>query len=93
VKRDLVRTSTFVRSVRKFLKKDPHAVEELQNTLTALSDDAFAPRLKTHKLKGDLSGIWACSAGYDLRVLFEFVHHDGREAILLLTLGSHDEVY
>lgn len=59
-----------------------------------LSDDAFDPRLKTHKLKGELDGVWACSAGYDLRILFEFVTGDDAvERILLLTVGTHDEVY
>ena len=53
----------------------------------------FDPRLKTHKLTGDLDGVWACSAGYDWRVLFEFIQHEGSEAILLLTVGTHDEVY
>jgi mRNA-degrading endonuclease YafQ of YafQ-DinJ toxin-antitoxin module len=58
-----------------------------------LAADAFDTKLKTHKLKGDLAGVWACSAGRDLRVLFEFVTHEGAEAILLLTVGTHDEVY
>jgi len=48
--------------------------------------------LKTHKLKGELAGSWACSAGYDLRIVFEFVQHEGNEAILLQTIGTHDEV-
>jgi len=49
--------------------------------------------LKTHKLKGDLEGSWACSLGRDLRVVFAFVQHEGKEAILLQSLGTHDEVY
>jgi mRNA-degrading endonuclease YafQ of YafQ-DinJ toxin-antitoxin module len=49
--------------------------------------------LVTHKLSGDLAGVWACSAGYDLRIVFEFVDQEGTEAILLLTVGTHDEVY
>ena len=73
-------------------KKHPLA-EDLETTLVLLTEDAFDPRLKTHKLKGDLDGIWACSAGYDLRVLFEFVQQEEAEAILLLTMGTHDEVY
>jgi len=57
------------------------------------ADDAFHAALKTHKLKGELEGSWACSAGYDLRLIFEFVQHEGAEAIHLQTMGSHDEVY
>jgi len=75
------------------LKKHPQAAEDLEATLLLLSEDAFDPRLKTHKLKGDLDAVWACSAGYDLRILFELVQHEGAEAILLLTMGTHDEVY
>ena len=66
---------------------------DVEAALQVLAQDAFDPRLKTHKLSGDLAGVWACSAGYDLRILFEFVEHEGAEAILLLTVGRHDEVY
>jgi mRNA-degrading endonuclease YafQ of YafQ-DinJ toxin-antitoxin module len=62
-------------------------------TLNWLAEDAFDPTLKTHKLKGDMAGLWACSAGYDLRIIVEFVQHEGAEANLLLTIGTHDEVY
>ena len=56
-------------------------------------DDAFDPRLRTHKLKGQLANCWASSAGYDLRIVFELVQRSGAEAILLLSIGTHDEVY
>jgi len=49
--------------------------------------------LKTHKLKGDLQGSWACSGGYDLRIVFEFVQYQGSEAILLESIGTHEEAY
>lgn len=45
------------------------------------------------KLKGPLEGSWACSAGYDLRIVFSFGDHEDSEAILLETVGTHDEVY
>lgn len=38
-----------------------------------------------------LAKSWACSAGYDLRVVFQFVIHGGAEAILLEAVGTHDE--
>ena len=91
--RELLRSGAFIRTARRYLKKHPHAADELEGTLLLLSKDAFDPRLKTHKLTGDLDGVWACSAGYDLRILFELVQHEGAEAILLLTMGTHDNVY
>jgi mRNA-degrading endonuclease YafQ of YafQ-DinJ toxin-antitoxin module len=93
VNRELVRTSAFVRAARRFAKKNAQSVADIESALRMLATDAFDPRLKTHKLKGALDGIWACSAGYDLRILFEFVQRDGREAVLLLSMGTHDEVY
>ena len=77
--RELIRTNTFIRATRRFLKRRPQAAADVEATLLMLAEDAFDPRLKTHKLKGNLDGVWACSAGYGLRVLFEFVEH-GRVA-------------
>lgn len=93
MKRSLLRSSAFIRAAKQFLKKHPSLVDDLQTALTLLEADAFHPKLKTHKLKGNLIGLWACSGGYDLRIIFEFVQFEGSEAILLQTLGSHDEVY
>jgi mRNA interferase YafQ len=75
------------------VKKNPEAAPLLQAALESLAEEAFNPVLKTHKLKGDLIGSWACSCGYDLRIVFEFVQHEGTEAILLQTVGTNDEVY
>ena len=51
------------------------------------------PRLRTHKLKGKLSGSWAASVTHDLRLVFELVDHEGERAILLTSVEMHDEVY
>jgi mRNA-degrading endonuclease YafQ of YafQ-DinJ toxin-antitoxin module len=75
------------------VKKNPETGPILHATLESLAEDAFDPALKTHKLKGELAGSWACSAGYDLRIVFEFVQHQGAEAIPLQTVRKHDEVY
>lgn len=75
------------------VKKHPHVINDIQAVLELLSEDAFHPQLKTHKLKGNLVGSWACSVGYDLRIVFKFVQHEESEAILLETIGSHEEVY
>ena len=91
--RELIRSTAFIRAARRYLKKHSEAAGDLEATLLLLSENAFDPRLKTHKLKGELDGVWACSAGYDMRILFELVQFEGAESILLLTMGTHDEVY
>lgn len=89
----LIRSSAFVRAAKHLLKKHPQLVKDLRVALDLMSENVFDPKLKTHKLKGDLEGSWSCSAGYDLRIIFQFVQHEGSEAVLLQTVGTHDEVY
>jgi mRNA interferase YafQ len=93
LKRQLLPSKAFVRSARRFAHKHSQSGPELQLTLELLAADAFHPQLKTHKLKGKLAGSWACSAGYDLRIVFQFVKQSRQEAILLEGIGTHDEVY
>ena len=89
----LLRSHSFIRASRRTIKKLPHTAEDIQAALELLSKDAFHPSLRTHKLKGILEGSWACSAGYDLRIIFKFVKYERSEAILLESIGTHEEVY
>jgi addiction module RelE/StbE family toxin len=93
MRRRLLRSSAFVRAAKRRVRKDPRVAEDIRAALELLAEDAFHPQLRTHKLKGNLKGSWACSVGYDLRIVFKYVRHEGAEAILLETVGTHDEVY
>jgi addiction module RelE/StbE family toxin len=93
VRRTLLRSPAFGRDLRRWLKAHPETAEFIEATLEQLSTDAAQPSLRTHKLRGSLAGCWACRSGYDLRIVFEYTQHEGQEAILLLALGTHDEVY
>lgn len=93
MKRVLLRSNAFVRAARKIVRKNPQVSEDIRAALGLLAEDAFHPLLRTHKLKGKLEGSWACSAGYDLRIIFEFVPYEGSEAILLESIGTHREVF
>jgi mRNA-degrading endonuclease YafQ of YafQ-DinJ toxin-antitoxin module len=93
VRRELIRSPAFARDVKGWLKARPGAASDIEAVLEQLSADASHPSIRTHKLRGPLAGCLACSAGYDLRIVFEYVQHEGSEAILLLALGTHDQVY
>jgi len=93
VNRLLLRSSAFVRAARRAVQKNPRLAEDIRATLEQLTADAFHPRLRTHKLKGKLENAWACSAGHDLRIVFKFVEYEGSQAVLLVTVGTHEEVY
>jgi mRNA-degrading endonuclease YafQ of YafQ-DinJ toxin-antitoxin module len=60
-----------------------------------LAADLADPRLKTHHLSGQLAGLNACSVAYDCRIVFAKAKHlkSGAEALVLVNLGSHEEVY
>ena len=91
--RPLVFTNTFNQAARRVACRNPVVAVAFAETLGRLGADAFDPRLQTNKLSGDLAGQWACSIGYDLRIIFRFVKTDGVEAILLTSCGTHDDVY
>lgn len=77
------------------MKRNPSLQETIQQVLNQLTRDPFHPSLRTHKLSGNLSDVWSCSIDYKLRILFEFIDDpdNSEQAILLLNLGSHDDVY
>jgi mRNA-degrading endonuclease YafQ of YafQ-DinJ toxin-antitoxin module len=56
LRRRLLRSPTFVRAAQRLLRKKPSAAAALQQALTLLAEDAFHPKLRTHKLKGKLLG-------------------------------------
>lgn len=88
-------TPKSLRAFKRMVKRNPDLRPAIEKTLNQLSEDPFHPSLQTHKLTGDLAGIWSASIDYKLRVLFEFVTNEETQAqaILLLNLGSHDDVY
>ncbi len=89
----LLRSNAFVRAARKILKKYLALAPNVQSTLELLSIEPFHPRLRAYKLKGEFQDSYACSGGYDLRIIFKFVEHEASQAILLESIGTHDEVY
>lgn len=91
----LVWNPGFSRELKRLIRRSPTLRKSIEQTLQKLSEDPFHPSLRTHKLKGDLAGRWACSIDFSNRIVFKFVQNtdSNEEEILLLTLGSHDEVY
>ncbi len=93
--RKLIWGKAFIRGFKRMVKRNPHLADEIEQALMLLVETPFDPRLESHKLKGKLSGLWACAAGYDTRIIFEFLPgKDGNDNdILLIDVGTHDEVY
>lgn len=91
--RRLIRSTAFARDLKRFLKRNPEKSADIEQALQRLIDNAFDPKLKTHKLRGTTEDSWSCSAGYDVRLIFQFLSGADEGAILLQSVGTHDEVY
>lgn len=70
---NLILSPTFVRAFKRLIKKNPELRPQIEQVLQQIAEDPFLPSLRSHKLKGDLSGRWSCSIDYSNRILFKFV--------------------
>ncbi|MFU8772240.1 MAG: type II toxin-antitoxin system YafQ family toxin [Anaerolineales bacterium] len=93
--RNLVWSNTFVRACKRVAKRKPGFQTKIERSLALLTEDPYHPSLHSHKLKGELAGVWACTVDFNHRILYEFVNNpeSGVEEIYLLTIGTHEEVY
>lgn len=85
-------TATFDRRAARFLKKHPDDLHRrFVDTLTYLTTDPFDPGLRLHALSGKLQGVQAVSINYSypITLTLQITEH----SVLLLDIGSHDEVY
>ena len=87
----LTTTAFFDRRVRKFLTRHLDLRPRFIETMAQLRADPFEPSLRLHPLTGKLQGMQAVSLTYSYRITLtlQITEHE----ILLLDIGSHDEVY
>jgi len=82
-------SSCFKGKYKKLIAKQPKVRALFETALALLMKNFKEPSLKTHKLSGKLKDCWAFYLTYDLRVIFE----RKKDTIILLNIGTHDEVY
>ncbi|MDO9601371.1 MAG: hypothetical protein Q7J02_03580 [Rhodocyclaceae bacterium] len=87
----LVWTPHFTRAAKKFIKHHGGLGGKFAAILGELEVDPFQPRLKYHSLGGTLKGIQAISITDSYRITLTVVVSD--KEVILLDIGSHDEVY
>jgi len=87
----LVWTATFERVARKFLRRHPELVGLFEDVLRQLETDPHAPKLRLHRLKGRHRDKHTVSLTYSYRIVLILRLTD--DEIVLLDVGSHDEVY
>jgi addiction module RelE/StbE family toxin len=85
----IVISPKFRRALRRYSRRHPEQKKRIESVIQQIGIDVFAPSLGTHPLKGKLEGFQGCSCGYDCRIVFSVEP----EQIILLDIGTHDEVY
>ncbi len=88
---ELIWAAGFKRSYKKRVSPSPILKERFWDAVELFINEPFADGLATHKLTGKLSDCWAFSVDHDCRVVFMFIK--GKSKVLLIDIGSHDEVY
>jgi addiction module RelE/StbE family toxin len=93
VRRKLLLSKSFEKAFHKFSKNHPQRKSSIEQTLLLMEQDVFSYQLRTHKLSGNLFSLLACSCGYDCRIVFSIEKENDKEVILLIDIGTHDDVY
>ena len=87
---EIVLTSEFRKAFKRKVRGNKILEKRFRDRVETFQTNPFAPRLKTHRLSGELQGLWSFSIDYDARVIFLFVEPD---RALFVDIGTHDEVY
>lgn len=87
----LVWTPHFTRSAERFSRLHPELRAKLAAVLQDLERDPFQPHLRYHRLSGELEGVAAVSLTQSYRITLTVIIT--AQEIILLDIGSHDEVY
>jgi len=83
-------SASFKRAFRKRIQESSEVTERFYTCAEWFMTDPFDPRLRTHKLSGELGELWSFSVTFDIRVIFYFM---AKDKAVFIDIGSHDDVY
>lgn len=81
----------YQKRVVKFIKSHRDMADRYEKTIRILKENPFHPSLRLHKLKGNMREYYSISINIEYRIIMDFIIVD--EVIILLDIGSHDDVY
>lgn len=85
---EILPSSFFTVRYKKILKKYPNLSEKVDKQLELFITNPKHPSLRLHKISGKQK-YWSISLTGDLRILFSYI----KKGILLINIGTHEEVY
>ncbi len=87
----LIFPDSYIKRVTKFLRKHPEVSSQYQKTLELLEVNPHHSSLRLHSLDGRLKGLSSVSINMSYRIAVEMLIKDNE--IILINVGSHDQVY
>lgn len=87
----LVFTEHYLKKEKLFIKRHKDLIDRYKKTLKLLETNPYHPSLRLHSLKGKFQGKYSVSITMNYRIILTFGVKD--EEIVLIDIGSHDEVY
>ena len=87
----IIYTKSYLKRATKFAMRHPDLLIQYEKALKLLELNPFHPSLRLHRLSGSLSDLHSISINISYRITLEFLIEDGK--IILVNVGSHDEVY
>lgn len=79
----------FKKKLDKFYSQDKKIIELVDKQLSLFKASPTHPSLRLHKISRKKLDDWSITIKGNLRIIFTFY----QEGILLVDIGSHDEVY
>ena len=87
----IIYPESYLKRARKFLNKHADLEKAYQKTVSLLEKNPHHPSLRLHALQGRLAGLSSISINLQYRITLQFIIQN--ETIILIDVGSHDEVY
>ena len=84
-------SAKYEKKAKKFFKKHSYLKDKYIKTIRILQSNPHHPSLRLHKLQGNLKDFYSVSIDMEYRIIIDFIIVDKR--IILIDIGSHNEVY
>lgn len=87
----IIVTDSYLKKLKKFLKKHPNILERYIKTIEILEVNPHHPSLRLHKVQGRLCEFHSISINIEYRVIIDFIIKNNE--IIPIDIGTHDDVY
>ena len=84
-------SDSYSKKAIKFFKKHKDIYPQYKKSLELLENNPMHPSLRVHKLQGRMNQFSSLSINMKYRIVIDFIIVD--DVIILIDIGSHDDVY